>query len=127
VASGGRGEDEPMSEAECIYERLTAAGIDADRILIEDRSTSTQENLSNSFALLGDGVSSVGIVTNDFHICRALCTGQELGDYLLSPVPARSSVSGFVHYSMREFFALTVSWIRGELPLSFPVLRPADV
>ena len=127
VASGGRGEDEPMSEAQCIFERLTAAGIGADRILIEDRSTSTQENLSNSFALLGDGISSVGIVTNDFHIYRALCTGRELGNYLLSPVPARSSLSGFVHYSMREFFALTVSWIRGELPPPYPVRRLAHV
>ena len=116
-----------VSEAQCIFERLTAAGIGADRILIEDRSTSTQENLSNSFALLGDGISSVGIVTNDFHIYRALCTGRELGNYLLSPVPARSSLSGFVHYSMREFFALTVSWIRGELPPPYPVRRLAHV
>ena len=46
---------------------------------------------------------------------------------LLSPVPARSSLSGFVHYSMREFFALTVSWIRGELPLPYPVRRLAHV
>ena len=117
VASGGQGEDEPMSEARCIREGLIAAGIAPERILLEDQSTSTIENLSNSFSLLEGRASNVGIVTNDFHIFRALCTGRRLGGFVLSPVPARSSVSGFIHYAMREFFALCVSWLRGDLAL----------
>ena len=119
VASGGQGADEPMSEAECIRLHLAAKGVAPDRILVEDRSTSTAENLTNSFALLEGRAGSVGIVTNDFHIFRALCTGRALGSFELSPLPARSSVSGFIHYSMREFFALVVSWIRGDLALPF--------
>ena len=121
VASGGQGEDEPMSEAECIRSRLILLGIAPDRILLEDASTSTKENLANSFAMLEGRASHVGIVTNDFHIYRALCTGRALGDYLLSPVPARSSLSGFIHYSMREFFALIVSRLRGDLALPFGI------
>ena len=121
VASGGQGEDEPMSESQCIYERLTALGIDPGRILIEDRSTSTKENLVNSFALLEGRAESVGLVTNDFHVFRALCTGRALGGFLLSSVPARSSVSGFIHYAMREFFALVVSRLRGDLVLPFGI------
>ena len=115
VASGGQGEDEPMSEAACIRDHLVAAGIREDRILLEDTSTSTVENLQNSFALLGDGVNSVGIVTNDFHIFRAVRVGQALGDYEICGVPARSFPFGFIHYAMREFFAVSVSWLRGNM------------
>lgn len=69
IASGGQGEDEPMSEAECIRDHLVAGGIDADRILLEDRSTSTEENMRYSLPMLRSletDVESVGIVTNDF-------------------------------------------------------------
>lgn len=115
VASGGQGEDEPMSEAQCIFEYLTAAGIAPERILIEDRSTSTVENLRNSFALLGDDVKTVGIVTNDFHVFRAMAVGRKLGGFEMYPVPARSVIFGYVHYAMREFFAICVAYMRGNL------------
>ena len=115
VASGGQGDDEPMSEAACIYDHLTALGIDPERIILEDRSTSTVENLTNSFALLEGKAQRVGLVTNDFHIFRALCAGRKLGGFQLSPVPARSFFGGFIHYAMREFFAICVSYCRGDL------------
>ena len=57
----------------------------------------------------------VGIVTNDFHIFRALCIGRAQGAYDLYPVPARSFAGGFVHYAMREFFAVSVSFLRGNM------------
>jgi hypothetical protein len=41
VVSGGQGADEPMSEAQCMYEHLVSMGIDQDRIWIEDRAAST--------------------------------------------------------------------------------------
>jgi len=115
VASGGQGDDEPMSEAACIYEHLVALGVDPDRILVEDRSTSTVENLTNSFALLEGRAERVGLVTNDFHVFRATCVGRKLGGFELSPIPARSFIGGFIHYSMREFFAICVSYLRGDL------------
>ena len=118
VASGGQGDDEPMSEARCIYEYLTAAGIDPGRILLEEASTSTVENMANSFALLEGRAVRVGIVTNDFHIFRALCIGRAQGAYDLYPVPARSFAGGFVHYAMREFFAVCVQYMQGELALA---------
>ncbi len=115
VASGGQGADEPMSEAACIRDELAARGIDPDRILLEDRSTSTVENLTNSFALLDGRAERVGLVTNDFHIFRAVCIGRACCGRELSPIPARSSWSGFIHYAMREFFALCLQYTKGEL------------
>ena len=118
IASGGQGEDEPMSEAECIRDHLVAGGIDADRILLEDRSTSTEENLRYSLPMLRSpetDVESVGIVTNDFHVFRALCLARKNGGFTFYGVPARSTVFGFIHYAMREFFTLSVSLVRGYI------------
>ena len=118
IASGGQGEDEPMSEAECIRDHLVAGGIDADRILLEDRSTSTEENMRYSLPMLRSpetDVESVGIVTNDFHVFRALCLARKNGGFTFYGVPARSTVFGFIHYAMREFFTLSVSLVRGYI------------
>ncbi|MDO5456603.1 MAG: YdcF family protein [Eubacteriales bacterium] len=52
VLSGGQGQDETMSEALCMYKWMTSQGIPAERLLLEDRSTTTLENLSFSAALL---------------------------------------------------------------------------
>ena len=118
IASGGQGEDEPMSEAQCIRDYLIAAGIDPERIRLEDRSTSTEENMRYSLPMLRSletDVESVGIVTNDFHVFRALCLARKNGGFTFYGVPARSTVFGFIHYAMREFFTLSVSLVRGYI------------
>lgn len=120
IASGGQGENEPMSEAECIRSELVRRGIEPERIRLEDRSTNTGENLVNSFALLPDTALRVGIVTNDFHVYRALALGRSLSELELFGVPARSTVFGFIHYSMREFFAVAAYYVRGDLPSLSP-------
>ena len=99
-------------------DHLVAGGIDADRILLEDRSTSTEENLRYSLPMLRSpetDVESVGIVTNDFHVFRALCLARKNGGFTFYGVPARSTVFGFIHYAMREFFTLSVSLVRGYI------------
>ncbi len=126
IASGGRGDDENISEAECIRENLIALGVDSGRILLEEHSTDTVENLTNSFPLLPDGTETLGVVTNDFHIFRALCTARHLGGYDFYGVPARSSVFGYIHYAMREFCGLVVGTLKGELRFPADALRTAQ-
>ena len=97
---------------------LFLGGIDADRNLLEDRSTSTEENMRYSLPMLRSpetDVESVGIVTNDFHVFRALCLARKNGGFTFYGVPARSTVFGFIHYAMREFFTLSVSLVRGYI------------
>ena len=72
IVSGGKGVNEPVSEAEGMKKYLTEHGISADRILLEDKSTKTTENILYSKELIKDQNSSVGIVTNNFHLYRAL-------------------------------------------------------
>ncbi len=116
IASGGQGEDEGISEAECIRRGLIAQGIDESRIILEDTSSSTEENLRFSVPLLPDAVKCVGIVTNNFHIFRALKLA-ETGNWPLTfhGIPASCTPSGYLHYAIREFCALVVLKLRGTI------------
>ena len=73
ILSGGQGSDETMSEAECMYRELTKKGISPDRLIKEDKSTNTYENIRNSKAIIDELELSGGvvIVTSEFHQCRA--------------------------------------------------------
>ncbi|AVV46764.1 hypothetical protein C6376_40960 [Streptomyces sp. P3] len=73
LMSGGQGPDEDLPEARAMADYLIAAGVPADRILIEDKSRTTQENLRYSKALMQDRKSDYRalVVTNNFHVMRA--------------------------------------------------------
>ena len=70
IVSGGKGSDERLSEAEAMANYLVERGFPADRILKEDQSRTTEENLVFSAALMRrnrpEGYRCV-VVTNDFH------------------------------------------------------------
>ena len=52
VLSGGQGSDECVSEAECMRRYLAEQGVPAERMLLEDRSTDTAENMKFSKELI---------------------------------------------------------------------------
>ena len=81
VASGGKGEDELISEAECIKRQLEKRGISSERIIIEDNSTNTRENMAFSKALLEErGISGeIAIVSNEYHLRRAKTIAKKQG------------------------------------------------
>ncbi len=73
VLSGGRGDDETVSEAESMAAYLMSKGIPEDRLIKEDRSASTVENIEFSAALIKDaGLAGkkISAVSSDFHIKR---------------------------------------------------------
>ena len=109
IASGGRGNDEQISEAECIYNTLVEMGLDESRILLEDRSTDTEENIQYSYEMIPDKDSEVGIVTNSFHIWRAVAIANSQGYENVSGVPAKTLMPVGIHYVVREFFGY-VKW-----------------
>lgn len=73
IVCGGQGDDEAISEAQCMYDYLISKGIDSERIIQENTSTSTYENLRNAQAILDeqDWEHRVTIVTDAFHQLRA--------------------------------------------------------
>ena len=74
IVSGGKGSDEGISEAECMYRELVEKGIGKERIYKEDKSTSTRENIAFSKEIIErEGLNpKIAIVTNEFHEYRAL-------------------------------------------------------
>lgn len=104
IASGGQGSDEQISEAACIRNTLVEMGLDESRILIEDKSRDTIENIRNSYELIPDKESEVGIVTNGFHIWRSVTIAQSEGYDHVSGVPAKTLMPVGIHYVVREFF-----------------------
>jgi uncharacterized SAM-binding protein YcdF (DUF218 family) len=73
LTSGGQGPDEDLPEARAMADYLIASGVPADRILIEDKSRTTQENLRFSKTLMQDHTRDYRalVVTNNFHVMRA--------------------------------------------------------
>ena len=110
VVSGGQGDNEDISEAECMYRELTQMGITSKRIWQENQSTSTVENLKFSVSLIeektGACPDTIGIISNEFHITRAKLMASHQG---FNPVgiPAETSRVGLkINYYLREIAAL---------------------
>jgi uncharacterized SAM-binding protein YcdF (DUF218 family) len=81
ITSGGQGADEDMPEARAMADYLIAAGVPEERIVTEEESATTEQNLRNSKEIMADrkpGYQSV-VVTNNFHAFRAALTARRLG------------------------------------------------
>ena len=115
VASGGQGPDEGISEAQCIRDGLIARGVPEESILMEDKSTSTYENIHNTLALIDHNENTgIGIVTNNFHIYRALKIARQAGGADYHGVYVYTSYLSFPHYILREYCAVCVGLLTGR-------------
>ncbi len=81
IASGGKGSDEPVSEAEAIKNALVEKGISSDRIILEDKSENTFQNIRNSLAIMDEmGFERRAvIITSEFHQLRAAIIAHKQG------------------------------------------------
>ena len=110
VLSGGRGPGENLSEAQAMFNALTARGIDPARLILEEQSANTRQNLQNSLPLLEErGFDSCGgrvaIVTNDFHMARVTLLWNLPAKVV--QVPARLPWRWLsANYYLRESFAV---------------------
>lgn len=115
VASGGQGSDEDISEALCILQGLSARGISEDRVILEDQSTDTVENIRFTLEKLPDADSlKIGVITNNFHMYRAMRIADSQKPGVFFPIPVATSAFSFPHYMLREFAAVVVSRITGK-------------
>lgn len=115
VVSGGQGSNEPCTEAEGMYRYLTDKGIAPERILMEDRSTDTSENIAYSKSLIGRTDVSVGIVTNNFHVFRGVHLAKAAGFQDVCGISARSNVYFQLNNMVREFFGIMKDLVCGNL------------
>ena len=117
IASGGQGDDEIITEASCIIRLLKEAGIEEERIICEDRATSTAENIRFSYELIDDPHATVGVVTNGYHMFRAKLIARSHGEHPVSGVAGGSSLFMLPHNMTREFMTLVVGALRGDFRL----------
>ena len=112
IVSGGKGDDEQISEAECMYRVLTKKGISEDRIFIEDASSNTVENIAFSKEIiLRHGLSNnTAIVTDVFHEYRASQIVKNAG-LEFGSVAAKCSWYLMPTFYVRELIAITAVYL----------------
>lgn len=118
IVSGGKGDDEKISEAQAMKNYLVEKGIDASRIIMEDKSVNTYENLENSCKILEEmGIGkNIAIVTDGFHQYRAGYIAKKL-EFKPSAVNAVTDFYNFTltpTYYVREWMAITNEYINIE-------------
>ena len=112
VVSGGQGPGENISEAECMYRWLVAKGIDGSRIYKEDKSTSTEENIAFSKAVIEEsGLNeNIAIITSEYHSYRATVLAEKNG-LPYGTASGQTAIWLFPTYYIRELYAILAEWI----------------
>ncbi len=111
IVSGGQGANETRSEAQGMYEYLIAQGIEKNRILLEDQSANTVENIKYSKRLLKEPYHGLGIVTNNFHTFRAVQLAKAQGLENVCGIAAPSTALYLPNNVLRECLGLLKEWM----------------
>lgn len=111
VVTGGQGPGEEITEAEALQSYLLENGIESNRILIEDQSTSTYENLKFTRELYN--IREAVIVSNDFHLYRAIELAEKIGIRGF-PLAAKTPEVVTFQLHIREYAALLKMKITGK-------------
>ena len=116
VVSGGKGDENNLSEAQCMFNELTKLGIAPERILMENQAVSTVENFSLSLELIeketGVRPEKLGVLSSEFHLLRANMFAKREGITAVT-IPAKTSDPGtFWSYFLRE---IVLVWYYGLL------------
>lgn len=115
VVSGGQGSNEPMPEADAMAQYLRERGIEENRILIENTSETTAENMDFSRELIADPSAEVGIVTNNFHVYRAVKIARKAGFDHAYGIAAHSDIWYLPNNMFRETFGILKNVVLGKM------------
>ena len=115
VITGGQGPRENITEAEAMRRLLAENGIGEERILIEDKSRSTIENLKFANELYSLLDKNIVIVTSDYHMFRSLSIAKKLGYQNVAGLAATSQLSVLPAYLLREYAAVMYYVLSGRM------------
>ena len=115
IVSGGKGYNEPTTEAECMKDYLLERGIDESHIIVEDESKNTKENIIFSMKKADLSDAKVGIVTNNFHIYRGVSIAKKQGIKNASGVVAGATKLYVPNNMFREFFGIVKDKLAGNM------------
>ena len=114
ILSGGQGADEPISEAQCMFNELTKRGIAQERLILEDKSRDTNQNIRNSLELMEEG-ATFGVVTNNFHVYRAVRISEKISGKEVSGIASQYKDALLVHYMAREAVGIFTDVLDGNM------------
>ena len=107
ILSGGKGTEKKLTEAQAMFNYLTQKGISPDRLIKEEQSTTTIENMIFSKKILEEynGSNEAVIITSSFHQFRSQILAARYG---IKPYCLYSSVSpsSVIKNYLREVFVL---------------------
>ena len=115
IVSGGQGANEPMSEAEGMKRYLITKGIDSERILKEDLSVNTYQNMVFSKKLYLKNITEIGIVTSNYHLFRAKKIAQKAGFQAVYGIPAHAEPFMLLNHTSREVLGIIKDYLVGNL------------
>lgn len=118
IVSGGQGPGESITEADGMKRYLILKGISENRIIKEDKATSTMENLIYSKKILdkleGNKRHGITIITSEFHAFRTKFLAERVGldpNIIISQSPYYLWPNNFI----REYFAVVKSYFLDKL------------
>ena len=117
IVCGGKGRDEQITEAQAMYAYLESHGADVSRVIVEDTSSTTRENLIHAQEIIrahGGTGERVCIISSEFHLFRAEWIASSLGLYACSLGSTTTPYPYKLFYSFREVPA----WIKAVLQAS---------
>ena len=133
IPSGGKGDDEDISEAEAMEKYLVEHGIPTETIMKEDRSMTTRENLLFSKKIISQrgGSPYVALVTSNYHVYRALslcesidleCTG--IGSHVALYYWPSALIREFaaIMSSKKNFVIFAAGWLATVIPSMYVIM-----
>ena len=114
IVCGAQGQNESRSEALAGRDYLAARGLDCERILLEDHSFNTVQNLRNAAELVDIQHDKVGIATNDYHVARSLAIARKAGFAHASGIAVKSYARFPLNNIVRESFAWAKDILAGS-------------
>lgn len=115
VLTGGQGIGEDISEGQAMYDAMTAMGIPPERLLVENQSTTTKENLEFAKAYIDSKNDSVVLVTTGYHMYRAKRIARRAGYETLYGYSAKTVWYLVPADYIREALAIIKNFLLGNL------------
>ena len=115
VTTGGQGRDELRPEGAAMRDYLIAKGVPAEKIISEEKSTSTEENFAFSRVLMEQAGlqadDAILLVTNDFHCYRSKQYAAMAGFTKVTALAAPTPFTAILPCYLREVVTLVYYWL----------------
>ncbi len=116
VLCGGQGINEITSEAQVMYDYLTYRGIDSSRLIIENNSHDTRQNIIEAKEIINSkesgNIPQVAVVSNGFHLYRAKLIMKKHGFEQITTLKAATPPSFvlILNLHLREYFSVVLEY-----------------